>query len=186
MTPTAIRTVSQLRQEFYSHFATAMKIPVNITSENSYTSNLSKASWVDNRQQLNYVCIYAHMAPDALVPERPLILRLAVNRGADLVAAARQGKSNNGLNRNLHFELTLLPEEVLDFLPWIVSLVKSHDKGSASFVLEPPYPLDFKTSTALSFQDAWTEKAGSTLAKQLRPSQEYVPCLNTSQGKLLG
>jgi len=27
-------------------------------------------------------------------------------------------------------ELTSLPEEILDFLPWIVSLVKSHNKGS--------------------------------------------------------
>ncbi|NJR65065.1 MAG: hypothetical protein HC772_06680 [Leptolyngbyaceae cyanobacterium CRU_2_3] len=186
MTPTAIRIVSQLRQEFYSRFATAMQIPVNITSENSYTSNLSKASWLDSTQQLNYVCIYAHTAPDALVAERPLILRLAVNRGADLAVSTRQGKSSHGLNRNLHFELTLLPEEVLDFLPWIVSLVKSHDTGSSSFGLEPPYPLDFKTSHALSFQNAWTQKASSTLAKQLLPSQEYVPCLNTSQGKLLG
>jgi hypothetical protein len=168
MTPKAIRIVSQLRSEFYFLFAEAMKIPVNITSGNSYASNLPKASWVDTRQQLNYVCIYAHTAPDDLVPDRPLILRLSVNKGADLVVAAKRGRGSHGLNRSLYFELTLVPEEALDFLPWLVSLVKSHDTGSSSLP-EPPYPLDFKTSGGLGCRNAWTYKADSSLSKQLLP-----------------
>jgi len=35
-----------------------------------------------------YVCVYAHTVPDALVPERPFILRMAVNKGAGVVADA--------------------------------------------------------------------------------------------------
>lgn len=159
MTPEAIRIISQLRREFYSLFAAAMKIPVSITNGNSCASNPSMASWMDNRQRLNYVCIYAHTAPDNLVPERPFILRVATNKGAGMLLAARRGKDCRGLNQSWHFELTLLPEEILDFLPWIVNLVKSHDKGSASFVQEPPHPFNFKTSNELLFHAVWTQQA---------------------------
>lgn len=160
MTPEAIRIVSQLRREFYSLFATAMQVPVSITNSNSYASTPSMASWMDNRKKLNYVCVYAHTAPDELVPERPFILRVAVNKGAGVVANIKREKDCRGFNQSWYLKLTLLPEEVLDFLPWIVSLIKSHDKGSASFVLEPPHPFDFKMSNVLLFHDAWTQMAG--------------------------
>jgi hypothetical protein len=185
MTPETIRVVSQLRHEFYSLFAAAMQIPVNITNEKSYASNLPTASWVDSRKRLNYVRVYAYIAPDDLVPDRPFILRVAVNKGADVIAAARRGKSFDGLNRSWQFELTLLPEEVLDFLPWIVSLVKFYDRGSSSVMPEPPYPIDFRTSEKSFSHNAWTDRANNRLAQQLLPSQGHLPCLNTSLTKLL-
>ena len=160
MTPAAIRLVSQLRHEFYAGFAATMEVPVTITNENSSASNPSMAYWVDNQQRLNYVRIYAHTAPDELVPDRPFILRLAVNKSADSAATARRERGCQGLNQSCHFELTLLPEEVLDFLPWIVGLVQSYEKGAAAFVQEPPYPLEFKTSNSVLSQNAWTQKAG--------------------------
>ena len=160
MTPEGIRIISHLRREFYSLFATAMQVPVSITSSNSYASNPLTASWMDNRKKLNYLCVYAHTAPDELVPERPFILRVAANQGAGIAAAnMRQKKDCQGLNQSWYFKLTLLPEEILDFLPWIVSLIKSYDKSSASFVLEPPHPLDFRMSNMALFHDAWTQQA---------------------------
>jgi hypothetical protein len=172
MTPEAIRIVSQLRREFYSLFATAMEMPVSITNSNLYASNSSMASWIDPRRQLNYVCIYAHTAPDELVPERPFILRVAVNKGAGVIVAAKREKDCRGLNQSWHFELTLLPEEILDFLPWIVSLVKSHDKCSASFVLEPPHPFDFKMSNVMLYHEVWTQKAWQQLSNSLVAKKE--------------
>jgi hypothetical protein len=163
MTPAAIRLVSQLRHEFYAGFAAAMQVPVSITSENSSASNPSMAYWVDQQQRLNYVRIYAHTAPDELVPDRPFVLRLAINKSADSAATARRERGSQGLNQSWHFELTLLPEEVLAFQPWIVSLVQSYEKGSTSFVQEPPYPLEFKTSSTLLSQHAWTRSADSSL-----------------------
>ena len=160
MTPQTIRIVSQLRSEFYSLFATAMEVPVNITNTNPYASNPSMASWMDNRQKLNYICVYVHTAPDELAPKRPFILRVAVNKGAGLITTAKREKDCRGLNQSWRFELTLLPEEILDFLPWIVSLIKSHDKGSASFVMEPPHPFDFKMSHELLSDNVWTQQAG--------------------------
>lgn len=117
MNPEAIRTVVQLRQNFYYLFAKAMEVQVSITNSNSYASNPSIASWIDRRKQLNYVCVYAHTAPDELVPERPFILRLAINKGAGVVTTTKRGENCRGLNQSWHFELTLLPEEILDFLP---------------------------------------------------------------------
>lgn len=163
MTPDGIRIISQLRREFYSLFATAMQVPVNITNSNSYASNLSMASWIDHRKKLNYLCVYAHTAPDELVPERPFILRVAANKGAGITLTTKREKDCRGLNQSWYFKLTLLPEEILDFHPWIVNLVKSYDKGSASFLLEPPHPFDFRISDITLFHDAWTQKAGQQL-----------------------
>jgi hypothetical protein len=159
MTPEAIRLVSQLRREFYSLFAAAMQAPVNITSSNPSTGSLPMASWIDNRQQLNYVCVYVYTAPDNLRPERPFILRVSVNKGGGISTNAKRRRDCQGLNQGWHFELTLLPEEILDFLPWIVNLVKSQEKGSASLVQDPPHPFHLKTSEKLSFNNAWTQKA---------------------------
>lgn len=163
MSPESIRMVSRLRQEFYSLFTAAMSVPVNVTSSSS--GNFSMALWMDDRQRMNYVCVYAHAAPDALVPERPLILRVAVNKGAGIVSGLRWGKGCQGLNQSWQFELTLLPEEILDFLPWIVGLIKSHDKRTDSVISAPPYPIDFKTSNLLLFNNAWTHRAGSKFFK---------------------
>lgn len=159
MTPEAIRTVSQLRHEFYSLFAESMDIPVTLTVGNPSTGNPPIASWIDHRQTLNYVRVYAYSAPDQLLPERPFILRVAVNQGAGIVVAAKWRKLCRSLNQSWRFELSLLPEEILDFLPWIVNLVKSHDQGSTFFVLEPPHAFDFKMSNELPSDEAWTQGA---------------------------
>jgi hypothetical protein len=169
MTPEAIRLVSQLRSEFYSLFAAAMEMPVNITNGSSSTGNPPMVSWIDDRQRLNYLRIYVHTAPDELIPERPFILRVSVNKGGGIAVATKWRRNHRGLNQDWHFELTVLPEEILDFLPWLVSLVKSCDRGSALFVQEPPHPFDLKTSNQPVFKDVWTQKARqvSTLPKVL-------------------
>ncbi|GAC1478670.1 MAG: hypothetical protein NVS2B14_19710 [Chamaesiphon sp.] len=162
MTPEAIRVVSQLRREFYLHFSAAMKVPVRITGK-SYSSNSPIASWIDDRQRLNYVNVYAHTAPDQLLPERPFILRVAINKSAGIVTRTQGGERCQGFNLYWNFELTVLPEEILDFLPWIVSLVKAQDKDSLSLVEEPPYPFESQATKVLVFKDAWTQSAIQTL-----------------------
>ncbi len=170
MTPAAIRMIANLRQEFYSLFAAEMSTPVRITNRNSSAGNFSIASWADRRQQLNYLCIFAHTAPDDLVPDRPLVLRLTVNKGGDMVALAKQRKSGQGLNRGWNFELTLLPEEMLDFLPWLINLIESYDTGASPCFVEAPHPLDFKSTTPSS-HNTRTQTASRKLL------QECVPAL---------
>jgi hypothetical protein len=159
MTPEAIRIVSQLRREFYSLFAEAMTVPVYITNGNPSMANPPMASWIDDRRQLNYMRIYVYTAPDELIPERPFILRVSINKGGGIVTAAKWRKDCQGLNQDWHFELTLLPDEMLDFLPWIVSVVKYYDQGSTSFLKESPHPLESQMSNKLLLNDVWTQKA---------------------------
>lgn len=159
MTPEAIRIVSQLRREFYTLFAEAMEVSVCITNGNPSMANPPMASWIDDQRRLNYMRIYVYTAPDELIPDRPFILRVSVNKGGGIITAAKWRKDCQGLNQDWHFEITLLPEEILDFLPWIVGLVNSYDEGLDSFIKEPPHPLDFKISNHRLLDDAWTKKA---------------------------
>jgi hypothetical protein len=118
MTPEIIKTISKLRSDFYTSFTEAMEEPVRI-SGNSYNSLACIASWVDCNQKLNYLTIYAYRSPDALATDRPFILRLSINKGAGIEVLPRHGQMCQGTNREWRFEMTLLPEELLDFLPWI-------------------------------------------------------------------
>jgi hypothetical protein len=161
MTPDAIRVLSQLRQEFYALFAVAMEVPVRVTNKNSYCA---VAYWIDAKQRLNYLRIFAHTAPDELGLKRPLTLRLAINVGEDITVLTKHRRDSQELNRDWSFELTLLPEEVLDFIPWIVSLIRSYNTNSASVVLEPPYPLNFQLSNNLLFNNTRTQEANRRLS----------------------
>lgn len=159
MTPEAIRIITNLRREFYSLLVAAMHVPVKI-SGSPYNSSSLIASWTDENQRLNYVNIYAYTAPDELFSQRPFILRLAINKGAGNIAIARRSPSCRGLNQEWYFELTVLPEEILDFLPWVVSLVEAKTKNSRSSVLqETPLPVIFTISNVALATQAWTHKA---------------------------
>lgn len=159
MTPEAIRIITQLRKEFYSLFAKTMKTPVNITNGSSSTGNPPMVFWVDDRQRLNYLRVYVHTAPDELLPERPFILRVSVNRGGGIVTTPKWKKGCRGLNQDWYFELTLLPEEILDFLPWVVNAVESHAQESTSWVQESPHALCCQISNERLLNEAWTQKA---------------------------
>lgn len=159
MTPETIRIVSQLRREFYALFAEAMDLQVYITNGNPSMANPPMASWIDSQRRLNYMRIFVHTAPDQLIPERPFIIRVSVNKGGGIIPTTKWRKDCQGINQDWHFELTLLPEEILDFLPWIVSLVEAYDQSSDSFEQESPHPLDFKICNNLLPNDAWTQKA---------------------------
>ncbi len=170
MTPEAIRIISQIRSEFYSGFASAMNMAVSITTSHPSTGNPPIAFWLDDRQQFNYLRVYAYKAPDELLPERPFILRLSVNKGGGIATAAKWRRGCRGLNQGWHFELTLLPEEMMDFLPWLVRLVKYQPSDYASFLSEPPHPFHLTTAKLSSLKEAWTQKAW----QESKPSHEPI------------
>ncbi|OUL37261.1 hypothetical protein BV372_03290 [Nostoc sp. T09] len=168
MTPEAKHIVSELRREFYSLFATAMRTPVLITGT-SYSSNSPIASWIDNRQQLNYVNIYAYTAPDEFNPLRPFVLRLAINKSALQFMMGKKWQQYRGLNLVWDFELTVLPREILDFLPWIVSLVEAHDQVAPLLLQSPPHPFELKMPAVGLCNNAWTLEA-CILTKMMQPA----------------
>jgi len=158
MTPEAIRTVGDIRQEFYNRLAPALGVPVHITKGSSYLGNTPKMTWTDCYQKLNYICIYAHIAPDDLVPDRPLILRLGMNQGLGLEPAKGQPHKRLQGQQLLKFELTLLPDEVLRFAPWVADVLHSYETGS-DVALEPPCQLNSDTLADLVAYGAWTYEA---------------------------
>ncbi|RCJ39936.1 hypothetical protein A6769_05095 [Nostoc punctiforme NIES-2108] len=158
MNPEAKHIVNELRHKFYSNFAATMNMPVLITGT-SYSSNSPIASWMDRKQRLNYINVYAYTAPDKFVPFRPFILRVAINKSAGRVTTIRKGQICRGLNLVWDFELTVLPKEILDFLPWIVNLVEAHEKGSPLLLESPPHSFELNVSEVKLFNNAWTEKA---------------------------
>lgn len=168
MTPEAKHIVSELRREFYSLFAAAMTTPVSITST-SYSSNSPIASWIDDRQKLNYVNIYAYSAPDEFNPLRPFILRLAINKSALQFMMGKKWQKSRGLNLGWDFELTVLPREILDFLPWIISLVEDHDQLRPSLLQSPPHPFELKLPDVGLCNNAWTFEA-YLLTKMMQPA----------------
>lgn len=155
MTPEAIRITTKLRREFYDLFVAEMKVPVKISHNSSYLI----ASWIDAKYQLNYVNIYAHLAPDDLLEQRPFILRLAINRGVGHVTLLKRDQFYTGLNPNWHFELTVLPEELLDFLPWIISLVEAKTGGIPLSAQDPPHSIHLNLANVLLAKEVWTQKA---------------------------
>lgn len=173
MTPESIRLIGQLRSEFYTLFAAAMSVPVKI-SGSSYNSSSYIASWIDDRDKLNYVNIYACAAPDRLITDRPFILRIAVNQGAGQIGAT-QSRSCSKLNQTWRFELTVLPEEILDFLPWIVSLVKAKAQGESSFTQEPPHVLSANAPNLLFAEKVWTQQAERMANLQHSPVLQTAP-----------
>ncbi|MBE9077208.1 hypothetical protein IQ241_07855 [Romeria aff. gracilis LEGE 07310] len=158
MTPEAIRQLSQIRDEFNTLFSAAIGLPVSITKGSSHSSNAAKIAWEDRHHRQNYICLYACIAPDELLPDRPLILRLGVNKGLGVEAARRGKKSQQTSQKPLRFELTLLPDEVLKVVPWVISLLQSYDQGS-SLDIAPPCRLNFDTLDQLVRQGAWTQRA---------------------------
>lgn len=158
MTPETIRTLTTLREQFYCLFAAAMEASVRVTQGNTSTNSPAMAFWVDDQQRLNYIRVYAHTAPDVLVPERPFVLRVSVNKGAGVPLTTKQAKGCRGHNQSWHFDLTVLPEELLEFVPWVVSLIKAQEKRSAAAAQVPPYPFTCQAPKALE-NDAWTQNA---------------------------
>lgn len=164
MTPETIRTIANLRREFYDLFAAAMQVPVKV-SGSSYNSSSLIASWTDQNQLLNYINIYAHQAPDRLGSQHACVLRLTINQGAGEIAAARKSPSCRGLNRKWQFELTILPEEIFDFLPWLVNLIETQTQGISARDLEVTYPMISNISRESLTTKAWTLKAKQQMEK---------------------
>ncbi|MGF1567402.1 MAG: hypothetical protein ACFCVD_04930 [Nodosilinea sp.] len=158
MTPEATQKISKLRTEFYGRFANALGTSVSITKEKSYSSTLPKASWTDAQQRLNYLCMYAYSAPDVLVPERPLVLRVGVNLGAELFTGPSRGKGARRYNQTCQFYLTLLPHEVLASMPWLIAVLDQQYGLELAALPTPPYTLDQEQGAGpvVSF---WTRSA---------------------------
>lgn len=180
MNPETIRTVGQIRQDFYQSFADVIGLPVHTTKGNPQSSSMPKISWTDDNHRPNYVCLYAHIAPDVMLPDRPLILRVGVNKGLGVDAKKQIKSSPTSHSKLLQFELTVLPNEALDFAPWIVNLFQAH-KQRYDIISSPPHPLSCNTLDELLTHGAWTQQATLCLSN-IDWSQTAQDATNLSRG----
>ena len=145
MTPEAASILNSLREDFYDLFTTKMKVPVQLSKGKSLIFNPSMApvtSWVDKHNRVNCLAIYAHMAPDSLIPHRPLILRIAVNQWPNTANQASKNVRDPQFNRDWGWELSLLAEQVIAFAPWLASWIEAESR-STELMKRPPHALEF-------------------------------------------
>lgn len=147
MTPEAASILSSLREDFYRTFKAKLKAPVKVSKGKSLIFNPAMApivSWVDQHNRSNYLSIYAHTAPDALIPHRPLLLRVAVNLWPSTSGQSAKSTKESHLNRDWSWEITLLPEEIMAFAAWLASWIGAEGQ-STELAQRSPYPLEFFT-----------------------------------------
>lgn len=154
MLPDSAQQVSKLRAQFYRSFADSLGVPANISREKSYASTLPRVSWTDDQGRLNYLCMYAHSAPDVLLPDRPLVLRIGVNLGAELAMGSSPGRGSRRYNWTCQFYLTLLSAELPAALPWILQ------------ALAQPHGLDLDSLEGLPYSQATGGQANFLWSRQ--------------------
>jgi len=158
MLPESAQQVSKLRAEFYRSFADALATPVNISREKSYASTLPRVTWTDEQNRLNYLCMYAYSAPDVLLPDRPLVLRVGVNLGAELSTGSSPGRGSRRYNWTCQFYLTLLSPELPAALPWVIKALGQPYGLDLGAMPELPYTLESK-AVAGQVDSLWTPSA---------------------------
>lgn len=172
MTPEAKQILVQLRETFYAQFAAAMKREVSVTKDNSliFSPSLAAiASWVDDQQRFNYLSVQAHTCPDPLFPHRPLTLRIAINPPSGVITNTKTVKKKTGLNLNSSwsFNLTVLPEEIVDMAHWVASWIHSQDNDSVA--IAAPYRLKVAPTEDDSDYQVWTQTAWDCLNPEEQP-----------------
>ncbi len=180
MLPDSAQQVSKLRTQFYQSFADAVDFSVTITREKSYASTLPRVSWTDGQGRLNYLCMYAHSAPDGLMPDRPLVLRVGVNLGAELAMGTGPGRGSRRYNWTCQFYITLLAAELPAALPWILK------------ALEQPHGFDLDALTGLPYTPEAKATAGQAISLWSRLALQQVqpppsaPVVSPDYAALLG
>ncbi|PSR17629.1 hypothetical protein C8255_11540 [filamentous cyanobacterium CCP3] len=111
--------------------------------------------------------MYAHSAPDVLLPDRPTILRVGVNLGAELAMGASSERGRRRYNWSCQFYLTLVSTELSAALPWIVKALGQPCGLDLEALPELPYTLESKAPQVNSL---WTRLA----LQQVQQSQVAI------------
>lgn len=146
--------IAYLRRDFFEHFLANMKMPAEVNLRPPMVC------WLDPNGHINHLRVHACMQPHAGIPDRPLIPRLYVNHYAldnPERIARRMGWPLRPVRIDApiqwSFELSLLPNQLTDFAPWIVSLAQAHAANDSSMVMAPPHKCHF-----------WNDREGGILA----------------------
>lgn len=149
-----------LHAEFLPMLAQAMIRPVAVFRTPPI------AAWLDTRARLNHLRIYRHVGPDVLHPDTPLVVRISCNRDRPALTEAPlipiPGVRDLSLlahNTEWSFEMSLLPEEVFRFTPWIAALLEAKTMGEVPVSTGPERPAPHCTDACATCSYCWTDDA---------------------------
>jgi hypothetical protein len=143
-----------------------LRLAWQLGSRAKATRRPAMAFWFDRYGRIGNAQIVAHLEPEVFEPDRPLILRVAVNcyYGVPMTRrlAMRLGCPRDHVplmaNCSPRFELSTVPEELGDFAPWVASVVEHGETGAP--INEPPHALHGWSPAAGEMpEDLWTERA---------------------------
>jgi hypothetical protein len=140
--PEASRITTWIRRQFAVRLAGVVGHP-------SWASTRRPvAYWLDRNHRLNRALVLAYQSPCPEDPRAPLILRISINyhAGEDAERVVRRMLGVKPREEtpffsppDWSFELSALPEQVIDFVPWVMFLAWAHETGSVRF-LKTPHP----------------------------------------------
>ena len=155
--------LARLRQDFFSRILADINMPV---AENL---NPPAVCWLDPQGRINHLRVHAFMQPQAAMPNRPFIQRIFVNHygldHSERIARQMGWPLRSGRIDELiqwSFELSLLPNQMTGFAPWIVSLAQAHAANNSAMVIASPHKCHFwndRNGDILDCRYAWSAAA---------------------------
>jgi hypothetical protein len=128
---------AELRESFYEAFAGRLIHAVE------RIASPPRACWCDFAGAFNHVWLYPFLSPTASRPELPWVGRISVNI-LDPMLVPPEVSHSLGVSSwypDWHLELTVLPEQLLDFAAWLADLASAHDDLWPDRVPAPPHRL---------------------------------------------
>ena len=140
LVPPGTRLVLALEREFLGGF-------VELAGRETARARAPRrVFWADSYGRLCNLWVGPYMTPTPDWPKKPLIIRIEVNRSPGYVpryVIERFGDScwNEDVSAppKRSLQLSMRPEELLDFLPWIVRWVDFIETGRS--LCDPPHPV---------------------------------------------
>jgi hypothetical protein len=148
---------SEIRQGFYRLLA------AGLSHDSASIGSPPRLCWSDLGGAFNHVWLYPFLSPTPSCPHLPWIARVAVNILDPMLVPNEVARSLcvTSWYPDWHLELTLLPEELADFAPWVAQLADAHDVLWSERVVGPPRRLH-RPLTREGLLDAaslWSESA---------------------------
>lgn len=151
--------ISKLRRSFYGSFA-------ELLGRTAIRDRTRQAiGWLSDDGKVNNLYLHFYSEPSWMNPHCPFIVRIAINHYAFSFNWKKLcGKKSEYLTRSdWSFELSLFPDQLMEFSNWVVNLVLAHEKRDASLLPDPPHPCYFWCGYDLYCNYAWTKNASDSM-----------------------
>lgn len=152
----------RLRRSFLEQLTEQLSLPAFLHTR----PGPSATCWLDPDGRFNQVQIVTLSAPHVESLDAPLILRVSINYLRFFYAATVRKRAGwpvlSSWQEQPHtwsYELSLLADQLLDFVPWVAHLALAKTHQDERLLLSPPEACHFWIHPNLLCDYAWTVKA---------------------------